>query len=711
MATNQVQSVPGLNALRRYVGTMFRKGEMAPGSKQKGKSQPALWFDIPPTGPVILYSPKAEMGQGIYTALAQIACEDLMLLPHQIKVIPTPTVKEGVGRARTRDFGSMSDTAGSTSVKSVYYPLRLSSSALLEMLLVEGARQLGVERSKIVASEGTVYVSGEANRTRTYGEIVAQRGGALSAWPLPKPLPPMKPASQFQVIGKEFPRVDAVEKVRGKAKYGYDAVLPGTLFGAVAHPPRYGAKLRSADTAAASAMPGVLKVVVESSHNFVGVVATTRTKAWAALGQIEAVWAGGTTFGDVEIERELSKPGGAVLIDRGNVTRELSGKSGVVTAEYSTSAVAHAHLEPIGALANVTAEGAEVWVPTQRPSNVAVAVRKAIGAKRVVVNPTYLGSGFGRKFMIHAATDAARLSKAVGKPVHVGWSSEQDLRHGPFRPPTITRFEGVVANGRMRCVDQFNATGNVIEFPKAAEKLLAFHPGAQNGLELPYEIPNYRLSARLADLPIPTGIWRGVGLLPNIFAAECFVDELAHHAGVDPLQFRLDHLADDSIGTNLRRLLTEVATRADWSEPLPAGDGRGVACCGMSGSLISAVAEVSVVARDIQVRRVVVCVDPGLVINPAGAKLQIIGGIMMGISSALYERITFSKGMADQHSFDDYHLLKPNQAPPIDVHLMGTGDIPAGLGEPGVGPVAAAIGNAVFNATGIRVRSLPIELP
>jgi hypothetical protein len=189
-----------------------------------------------------------------------------------------------------------------------------------------------------------------------------------------------------------------------------------------------------------------------------------------------------------------------------------------------------------------------------------------------------------------------------------------------------------------------------------------------------------------------------------------------HSRGFNPKDdfgdcFRLDHLPNDSVGTNLRRLLTEVGKRADWSQPLPAGTGRGMACCGMSGSLITAVVEVSVVARDIHVRRVVVCVDPGLVINPAGAKLQITGGIMMGISSALYERITFSQGMADQHSFDDYALLKPHQAPPIDVHLMGTGDIPAGLGEPGVGPVAAAIGNAVFSAARIRVRSLPIELP
>jgi isoquinoline 1-oxidoreductase subunit beta len=492
--------------------------------------------------------------------------------------------------------------------------------------------------------------------------------------------------------------------------YGYDAMLPGTLLGAVAHPPRYGATLRSADTRTASSMPGVVQVVVEPEHNFIGVVATTRTKAWAAVEHIEAIWESGTTWGDSEIAKELQRAGGAVLIDRGSTVQELNAATQVITAEYRTSAVAHAHLEAVGALANVTSQQTEVWVPTQQPTDVAAAVQQAVGASQVVVHPTLLGSGFGRKFMVHAACEAARLSKAVGKPVHLGWTSQQDLQFGPFRPPTHTKLAASLKSGRIHALDHYNATGDVIAFPEIARKLLAFHPGAQNGLELAYSIPNYRVSARLADLPIPTGIWRGVGLLPNVFAAESFVDELAHAAGADPLQFRLDHMPTDENGRNIARLLQEAAARSGWGGPATPGRGRGIACCWMSGTLIAAVAEVAVEGTAIIVKRVVVCADPGLVINPAGAKLQIVGGVMMGISSALCERISFVNGMATQRSLEDYEILRSRQAPVVEVHLMGTGDTPAGLGEPGVGPVAAAIGNAVFAATGRRLRSLPFNL-
>jgi isoquinoline 1-oxidoreductase subunit beta len=711
MSVNEVRSIPLLNGLRRFVGAMFRKGDLTPPAKLKGRAKPHLWFDIPPSGPVILYSPKAEMGQGIFTVLAQIACEELSLLPHQIVVVPTPTEKKNRGRARARDFGSMSRTAGSTSVKDIYQPLRLSSAALKHMLLIEAAAQFGVGRDAVVAQDGNIFVAADPSRTRTYGDIVMKSATPLSDWDARKINPRLKPASEFRVIGHEFPRVDAVAKVRGTAQYGYDALLPGTLFGAVAHPPRYGASIRSVNTTAAESMPGVVKIVVEPAHNFLGVVAETRTKAWAAIERIDVEWDGGTTWSDTDIATELRRKGGAVLINRGDAVGTLKKATTAISAEYSTCAVAHAHLEPVGALAHVTSERTEVWVPTQQPSSVAAAVQRAIGSRSVVVNPTFLGSGFGRKFMVHAATEAARLSKAVGKPVHLGWTSQQDLQFGPFRPPTVTKFAGAVSANRVVAIDQFNATGDVIAFPKAAQKLLAFHPGAQNGLDLPYVVPNYRMAARLANLPIPTGIWRGVGLLPNVFAAECFIDELADAAKIDPLRFRLDHMPTDEIGRNLSRLLTEVAKRAEWDRPLAPRHGRGIACCGMSGSLIATVVEVAVNDGVIAVERVVVCVDPGLVINPAGAKLQIVGGVMMGISSALCEKITFSNGMSNQRSLEEYELLGARQAPIVDVYLMGTGDVPAGLGEPGVGPVAAAIGNAVFDATGQRLRSLPFSLP
>jgi isoquinoline 1-oxidoreductase subunit beta len=682
-----------------------------PSASNTGASLPEMWFEVPTVGPIVLYSPKTEMGQGIHTAIAQMAAEELEVRHDQLIVRNPPTTQSPIFPANTRGFGGLTATAGSTSTADVFGPLRQSAATLREMLAIEGATQLGVKRSEVLVQEGEIVLAGNASRKLTYGQIVAARKGELGSWKVPSKAVALKPARDFKVIGKEFARVDAAAKVSGSALYGYDARLPGMLFGAVVHPPRYGATLSSGAPGEAGTMPGVVKVVIDVDANFAGVVAKTRSQARAAADALKLAWKGGSNLGDREIAKQLSDTKTVTIHQKGNTADSLNGED-VVSATYETPFAAHAHFEPISALASVTADHVEVWSATQSQEVVAGEVNAALKKKRVVtLYPTYLGGGFGRKFIVHAAAEAVRLSEAVGKPVHVGWTREQDMAFGPFRPPTTSTLKGKVDDrGRIVAIDQETRTGEVTALPGFAANLLGFDPGAMQGQFVPYEFANYRVKAGSTKLDAPTGIWRGVGLLPNVFALETFIDELAHAAKRDPLGFRIDNLPTDDAGRSIKRLLQEVAKRSDWSAPLPAGRGRGVACSASSGTTIVCVAQVAVEGDSIKVEQVFVCADPGLVINPAGARLQISGAVMMSLSTAFHENVSFAKGMAVQQNFDEYQILGLMEAPPVDVHLMGSGDVPAGLGEPGVGPVCAAIGNAIFAASGKRLRSMPFTL-
>jgi isoquinoline 1-oxidoreductase subunit beta len=675
-------------------------------------AQPQMWFEVPASGPVILYSPKAEMGQGIHTALMQIAAEELDVGWDQLEVRHTDTLCVAGGAPVSRGFGSLTGTAGSSSVAGTFAPLRRSAALLREMLLIEGAVQLGVDRRDVQPRLGTVRVAASPERYRTYGAVIAGRRGELGSWAPPSVAPALKKSSAFTSIGRDAPRVDVTAKVTGAAVYGYDTRVNGMRFGAVARPPRYGARLAAASPGSAGTRPGVLAVVIDQANDFAGVVAATRTQAANALTGLELRWEGGTTLGDQELDALLAEPGGTVIRDVGDVRSAM--RAGVVLeAEYRTPFAAHAHLEPLAALAHVSAASAEVWVATQQPEAVFADVQEIVGSDRhITVHPTYLGGGFGRKYTSHAAAEAARLSQAAGMPVHVGWTREEDLRMGPFRPPTLSRLRGSVdASGRIAAIEQQSNSGLLTPtLPALARQVLGFDPGGLDGQFLPYGIANYRVTSRAAELPVPTGIWRGVGLLPNVFALESFVDELAHQAGIDPLAFRIQNMGDHDNGRRLRRTLTDVGERSNWSVPLPAGSGRGIACSVSHGTAVATVAEVSVKATQIRVRNVYASVDPGLVVNPAGAALQIKGAIVMGLSSTLYERVKIANGMAVQGNFDSYPIARLRDTPTIDVHLIGSSDVPQGLGEPGVGSITAAITNAVFAATGRRLRSLPLAL-
>jgi isoquinoline 1-oxidoreductase subunit beta len=698
--------------VRQFAGS-FLDAEAFPQSSP-GVSRHDMWFEVPHEGRVILYMPKAEMGQGIHTALAQIAVEDLELTMQQLEVRPV-TLVSGGNSTSSRGFGGIMSTAGSRSIVENYAGIRASANTLKEMLLLEGAVQLGVARAQVEALDGMVRVVNEPTKTVPYGTIVKNRTGALGTWSAPAKVPPLKPRSKFKVIGTSATRIDAAQKVVGNATYGFDAKVDGLCFGAVARPPRYNATLTKADANDAESAPGVLKVVVDIDDDFVGVVATTRKRAYDALAKITCTWEGGSDADDASIMKALStKRHGFDLVAQGNASNTLSKlpDSAVIEREYYVPAAAHAHLEPLAAMAHVEAEEVHVWVATQQPESVASDVGGALKKGRsVIVHPTYLGGGFGRKFVSHMATEAVRLSEASGKPVQVALSREEDMALGPFRPPTFARMRGAVANGRVLGIDQHTVSGAGDQAIQATLQVVGLDIAEAPGLVSPYRnVDGYRVNSASVDVDVPTGIWRGVGLLPNSFVNESFMDELAHEAKVDPLEFRLTHLKSDRIGSNYARLLKEVAKRSDWGSPLGDGQGRGIAAAAMAGTIVAAAVEVGVAGNDITIKQVWVCADPGLVINPAGAALQISGGVMMSLSSAFGEQMRFEKGMAVSTNLDSYYLLRADKAPPVDVHLMGSGDVPAGLGEPGIGPVCAALANAVFAATGKRLRSLPLQL-
>lgn len=688
----------GLPAMRLGVARAFDKG-FTPSSDSL---DPTVWFEVLPDDRVRLHLPKVEMGQGIHTALAQIAAEELEVPWERMEAVHATTVHGPVDNR---------GTSGSMTVVGLFQPLREAAATLREMLRAEAARQLGVPASSLVAAGATLSVRDQPGKKLRYGEVVAKHTGT---WEVPEQPPALKPAKDFQFIGQSLPRVDLEAKLTGQGVYGYDQRLPGMLYGATARPPRLGSTLRAAREGKARQQPGVVEVVMGS--DFASVAAESREQAHAALAHLELEWSEGETLQQADVdERTTVKEGEGVIVqDEGDVPEHL-GRGKQLSAEYRTPLAAHAHLEPQAALVEVKPERVRVWMSTQSPGGIRKQLAKALerDEESIELVPTYLGGGFGRRLDAQAAIEAARLSRATGRPVHVGWTRAEEFRQGFFRPPTHHVLRASLEeSGRVLAFEHQQASGDVLFplIPEAAGTVLGADPGAWRGATIRYALPHRRVRAQRVRLPVPTATWRGLGLLANTFALEGFMDELAHAAGEDPLAFRLKHLGEDELGRRFRRVLEAAAKRAGWGTPTPEGRARGLACSVDMNTVVAQVAEVSVEGGRVRVHRVTCAVDCGLVINPDGATAQVEGGIMMALSSTLSERITLKDGQVEAENFHDYPLLTMRDAPDIDTLLVGEGDKPLGMGEPPMGPVAAAVANALFPLTGQRLRTLPLKL-
>ena len=690
----------------------------APGAADLGP-----WIQITPDDRVLVWADKVEMGQGTMTGYATLVGEELELDPARIEV-----VHPGVD-AR---FGPFQSTGGSTSLAERWLPLRESAAKARERLKRAAADRLGVPTHELEVDAGRVSHPA-SGRSHSFGELAEDAARA----PEPRDVG-LKSPDRFRWIGRDQPRVDAAPKVRGEAGYGLDTRVEGLLHAAVVRPPRRGDRVASFDAASILGMRGVRDVFEIGSGVAVVAEGTWRARKAAAALPVTFAKGEGPRADSAEIRLEqarlLQEESGRTARDDGDVERALAGAAQVLDVEYYTPHQAHATMEPLNCTIVPGVDRVEVHLGTQSPTVVQDVVADVLGRSRseVVVHTAYLGGGFGRRFFSDVAVECAEIVKHMNAPVQLVWSREDDTGHDFYRPATGHRFRGGLdADGRLLAWDHKMVAPSLMPYMaegvagaigpewmrgflnSAAEGLASWVPrlaGPVMALEgasgQPYMAENVRVSSVLHDPGIRVGIWRSVGHSNNGFVVEGFVDELAHAAGEDPLEFRRARLPEHP-----RHLacLELVAQEAGWGRPAP-GRHQGVAVHESFGTVVAHVAEVRVEASEIRVERVTASVHCGRAVNPDIVRAQIESGTIFGLTAALKGAVTFRDGVPLQSNFHDYPMLRMNEAPEIRVHIVPSEAEPTGVGEPGTPGIAAAVANAVFAATGKRLRELPLRL-
>jgi isoquinoline 1-oxidoreductase beta subunit len=675
-----------------------------------GGAAPAVlnaWVRITPDDTVTLLLSQSEMGQGVYTSLPMILAEELECDWQQVRIEMAP-----VDEAYQNPAFHMQGTGGSTSVRAFMQPLRQAGAAAREMLKHAAAKRWGVPVGECHASGGRV-VHGPKGQIATYGQLAAA-AAALK----PPAEPPLKASDQFRLIGQPVARLDLPDKVRGAATFGIDVRLPGMVYATIRQSPVFGGKVENiANRADVEGRRGVLAVV--PLEGAVAVVAEHFWQAKTAADALDVAWAEGAGAGvdDAAIMalfRSRIDGAAAVGTERGDVDQALAGAAKVVEAEYALPFLAHATMEPMNATAHVTRERVEIWAPTQGQGPLAAALAQMykLPADAVVIHTTFLGGGFGRRFELDFSLQAAAVSKAVGRPVQLIWTREEDMQHGFYRPASLNRIQvGIDQDGRIvawkhRCVSPSIMSRVFPEFVKDALDPISLE-GASDKV---YGIPHFRVDYVLQNTHVPVGFWRSVGHSINAFVFESMLDEVAHATGRDSYELRRELLAEHP---RELALLDLAAEKAGWGSPLAPVQGgrrgRGIVLHESFGSLVAQVAEVTV--RDdgaLKVDRIVCAVDPGVVVNPDTIDAQMRGGIVFGLSAALMQKITIEKGRVVEANFDSYPLATMTDMPAIEVHIAPSGEAAGGIGEPATPPVAPALGNAIFAATGKRIRTLPI---
>ena len=697
---------------REFVGAGIAAGAglvvgfYLPHGNESGKNtfSPNAYLRVTPDNKITIVVARSEMGQGVRTALPMILAEELEADWKHIDI-------EQAGASTL--FGDQT-TGGSASIRTTWDPMRKAGAAAREMLISAAALTWGVPRSGCTA-ENSHIKHAASNRILSYGDLAAK----ASTLPIPTDVP-LKQAKDYKIVGQRLARVDTPDKVKGEAVFGIDFRLPGMKFAVLSRSPIIGGKVSGFDDKESKKISGVT-YVGKIGESAVAVVADSVWGAMEGRRVLNVTWDEGpnkdlnTAAVTASLKQAASKKG--VNMYAAGEPAKASGKH--ISAEYSLPFMAHAPMEPGNCTANFQSTKCELWAPTQVPQDCRDSVATAIGLDpdQVKVNVTLMGGGFGRRLEHDYAVEAALVSKAVNAPVKVIWTREDDMRFSTYRPASL---------------HQLSATLDGSGFPVAlTHRIIAPSISGQKGQPVPngvdpdlpdeagpvYGIPNYNIEYVLTETPVPLGWMRSVYALQAAFALESFIDELAVAAGKDPLQYRLHLLAKDQDlpyftttwhTARFRAALQLAAEKSGWDKPLPAGHYRGVACFGCFASYMAEVVEITMENNQPRIHRVVAVVDCGQVVNPAILEQQIQGGIVYGLANALRAKITIDKGRVVQGNFDDYAPLRMEETPAVEVYAVSSQEVPTGIGEPSVPPVAPALCNAIYSATKKRIRALPI---
>lgn len=707
------------------VGVALRPGnraqKLAPLVAEGDETLVSAWVKIAPDNRVTAIVPHSEMGQGAQTALAQMLAEELDARWEDVSFMEAPAVDEYANYMLGKGFllgpaevpkvlvGTLDGaimqvakamhlqiTGGSMSVRATgQYGMRIAGAAAREMLIDAAAEAWSVPAAQLTARKGRIYHEA-SGQDAPFAEFAAAAGRMA-----PPYTPRLKNRSEYQIVGQSVPRLDIPAKVDGSAQFGIDAEVPGMKIATIMAAPVFGARVESVDDAAARAMPGVVDVV--QLDDAVAVVADGYWQAKKALAEVRVRWTepGQQTVSQEQIFAQFDRDMAQAVADgsektdvsRGDVGLGYAQAASLVEATYRVPYLAHACMEPMNATVALDGDRCEVWIGSQNPLGTRYSVAGALEleAQNVTVHNHVMGGGFGRRATDDAAVQAALIARAAGVPVKLVWSREEDVRHDHYRPAITSRFKAALdANG----------------VPLAWENQFVDKHEPAEAPHIPYAIANQHIHYTDSPTHVPFGAWRSVDHSQHGFFTESFVDELAHAAGRDPYEFRRALLAD---APRHRKVLEAAAEKAGWGDTLAQGQGRGIALQESFGSIVAQVVDVTVEEGAVRVDRVVCAVDPGLAVTPDGLAAQMESGIIFGLTAALYGDIRIEDGAVVQSNFHDYPMIRMSDAPPIEVEILASDSPMGGAGEPGTPGIGPALTNAIFAATGTRIRQLPVS--